>query len=193
MDYLLLGKSGIKVSQICLGTMNFANTTDLQQATDIINQARDVGINFVDTVDGYTNKASKRILGKLIKSEGDNWILSTKIGQAAGLNKRKKGLSRKWMMEAIDPSLQRLETDYVDILYMQHVDCETPLDVSILAVGNIIAAGKAPYWGFSNHRGWQIGELIRICDKMSGSRPIVCQPYRNAIMQIAENDVLSAC
>ena len=193
MKYQLLGNSGIKISQICLGTMNFGDATDLKQATAILEKARNLGVNFIDTADGYTNGASEEILGKLLNSERDEWVLATKVGQAAGTDKRKKGLSRKWMFEAIDHSLQRLQTDYVDVFYMHHIDWETPLDESVHAMGEIIASGKALHWGFSNHRGWQIGELIRICDTLGVPYPIVCQPHYNAMMRIAEHDVLPAC
>ena len=173
--------------------MNFGDTTDFNQATAILEKARKLGVNFIDTADGYSNGASEKIIGKLINSERDEWVLATKVGQAAGTDKRKKGLSRKWMFEAIDHSLRRLQTDYVDIFYMHHIDWETPLNESVHAMGDIIAAGKALHWGFSNHRGWQVGELIRICDTIGVPYPIVCQPHYNAMMRIPEHDVLPAC
>ena len=123
--------------------MNFGDTTDFNQATAILEKARKLGVNFIDTADGYSTGASEKIIGKLINSERDEWVLATKVGQAAGTDKRKKGLSRKWMFEAIDHSLRRLQTDYVDIFYMHHIDWETPLNESVHAMGDIIAAGKA--------------------------------------------------
>ncbi|HAA91015.1 MAG TPA: NADP-dependent oxidoreductase [Rhodospirillaceae bacterium] len=193
MEYRQLGKSGLKVSQICLGTMNFGDSTDPQGAASILDAAREAGVNFIDTADGYVNGKSEEILGELIKNDRDDWVLATKVGQAAGSDKRKKGLSRKWMMEAVDASLQRLQTDYVDIYYMHHVDWETPLEESVAAMGDIIASGKALHWGFSNHRGWQIGELIRLCDMLGVSRPVICQPHYNAMMRLVETDILPAC
>ena len=193
MEYRLLGKSGLKVSQICLGTMNFGDSTDAQVAASIIDGARDAGVNFIDTADGYVNGKSEEILGELIKNDRDDWVLATKVGQATGSDKRKKGLSRKWMMEAVDASLARLQTDYVDIYYMHHVDWETPLEESVAAMGDIITSGRALHWGFSNHRGWQIGELIRICDALGVPRPVICQPHYNAMMRLVETDIMPAC
>ncbi len=97
------------------------------------------------------------------------------------------------MMEAIDHSLERLNTDYVDIYYMHHVDWETPLDESVAAMGDIIGHGKALHWGFSNHRPWQVGELIRLSDATGTPRPVICQPLYNAVMRVPENDLLPAC
>lgn len=193
MDYRLLGKSGLKVSKLCLGTMNFGEETNLATATKIVNSARDAGINFIDTADGYTGGKSETMVGQLLKKDRSDWILATKVGSGQGTPKRKKGLSRKWMMEAIDHSLQRLQTDRVDIYYMHHVDWETPLEESIVAMRDLIAAGKVLHWGFSNHRPWQIGEVVRICDATGTPHPVICQPYYNAMNRMPENDLLPAC
>jgi aryl-alcohol dehydrogenase-like predicted oxidoreductase len=97
------------------------------------------------------------------------------------------------MMEAINNSLTRLKTDYVEIYYMHHVDWDTPLEESVAAMGEIIASGKAQYWGFSNHRAWQIGELVRLCDNLGTPRPIMDQPLYNMVNRLAESDLLPAC
>ncbi len=193
MQYRILGKSGLKVSEICLGAMNFGDSTDEKTATAIVDQARAAGVNFIDSADAYAGGKSEQIVGKLIKKDRPEWVLATKVGQAGGTPKRKKGLSRKWMMEAIDQSLQRLQTDYVDIYYMHHVDWETPLEESVAAMRDIIAAGKALHWGFSNHRGWQVGELVRLSDELGAPRPIICQPHYNLVMRNLETDLFPAC
>lgn len=193
MDYRLLGRSGLKVSKLCLGTMNFGDQTDLAAATKIVDSARKAGINFIDTADGYADGKSESMVGQILKKDRDDWIVATKVGSSQGTPRRHKGLSRKWMLEAIDDSLGRLQTDRVDIYYMHHVDWETPLEESILAMGDIIAAGKALYWGFSNHRPWQIAEIIRLCDALGTPRPVICQPYYNAMNRMPENDLLPAC
>jgi aryl-alcohol dehydrogenase-like predicted oxidoreductase len=193
MDYRLLGRSGLKVSKLCLGTMNFGDQTNLAAATKIMDSARQAGINFIDTADGYADGKSETMVGQLLKKDRDDWILATKVGSDRGAAKRHKGLSRKWMMEAIDGSLQRLQTDRVDIYYMHHVDWETPLEESIRAMGDIIADGKALYWGFSNHRPWQIAEMVHLCDAVGAPRPVICQPYYNAMNRMPETDLLPAC
>jgi len=193
MDYRLLGRSGLKVSALCLGTMNFGDQTNLAAATKITDAARAAGVNFIDTADGYAGGKSETMVGQLLKKDRDDWVLATKVGSGGGAPNRKKGLSRKWMMEAIDASLRRLQTDRVDIYYMHHVDWETPLEESIRAMGDIIADGKALYWGFSNHRAWQIGEIVHLCDALGTPRPVICQPYYNAMNRMPETDLLPAC
>jgi aryl-alcohol dehydrogenase-like predicted oxidoreductase len=193
MHYRILGNSGLSVSEICLGAMNFGDTADEKASAAMVDHAREAGVNFIDTADAYAGGKSEVIVGKLIKQDRPEWVLATKVGQAGGTPKRKKGLSRKWMMEAIDASLKRLQTDYVDIYYMHHVDWETPLDESVAAMGDIIAAGKALHWGFSNHRGWQIGELVRLCDALGVQRPIICQPHYNMVVRNLETDLFPAC
>ena len=193
MEYRLLGRSGLKVSQLCLGTMNFGDQTDLATATDIVAAARAAGVNFIDTADGYADGASETMVGEILEKDRDDWIVATKVGSSQGTPRRHKGLSRKWMLEAIDASLRRLQTDRVDIYYMHHVDWETPLEESVGAMGDIIASGKALYWGFSNHRPWQIAEIVRLCDALGTPRPVIAQPYYNAMNRMPENDLLPAC
>jgi len=193
MEYRNLGNSGLRVSSMCLGVMNFGDSTDEKAASRIVDHARSAGVNFIDAADAYAGGRSETILGKLIKNDRASWVLGTKAGQADGPPERKKGLSRKWIMEAIDHSLKRLQTDYVDIYYMHHVDWETPLEESVVAIRDIIGSGKALHWGFSNHRPWQVGELVRLCDAVGAPRPIVCQPHYNMVMRMAENDLFPAC
>jgi len=193
MDYRMLGRSGLKVSSLCLGTMNFGDQTNLAAAAKIMDSAREAGVNFIDTADGYADGKSETMVGQLLKKDRDDWILATKVGSGRGAPKRHKGLSRKWMLEAIDDSLRRLQTDRVDIYYMHHVDWETPLEESIRAMGDIIAEGKALYWGFSNHRAWQIAEIAHLCDALGTPRPVICQPYYNAMNRMPETDLLPAC
>ena len=193
MDYRYLGRSGLRVSTICLGTMNFGATTDEAEARRITEIARERGVNFIDTADAYNGGRSEAMLGTLIADDRESWILASKVGQQDGPPERKRGLSRKWMLEAIDRSLDRLGTDHVDIYYMHHVDWDTPLEESVGTMGDIIASGKASYWGFSNHRAWQVGELIRLCDKLGTPRPVVAQPLYNLLNRQPESDLLPAC
>ena len=127
MDYRYLGKSGLRVSAICLGAMNFGATTDEREARRIVDMARESGVNFIDTADAYNGGKSEEMVGALLADDRRDWILATKVGQQDGPPERKHGLSRKWMLEAIDRSLERLRTDHVDIYYMHHVDWDTPL------------------------------------------------------------------
>jgi len=150
-------------------------------------------VNFIDCADAYSGGNAEAILGKLLKQDRADWVLATKVGQQDGPPQRKRGLSRKWIMEAIDASLKRLDTDYVDIYYMHHRDRDTPLAESVAAMGDVIRSGKATYWGFSNHHGWEVAEIMRLCDQIGTPRPIVSQPMYNLIMRQPENDHLPAC
>lgn len=193
VDYNYLGASGLRVSNVCLGTMTFGGPTAEAEAKKIVDHAREAGVNFIDTADAYTGGKSESMVGKLIAKDRDNWVLATKVGQQDGPPQRKMGLSRKWMMEAMDASLKRLGTDYVDIYYLHHIDWDTPMEETVRTIADLIAAGKARYWGFSNHRGWQIGELVRLAEAVGAPRPVIAQPMYNLVMRQPENDYLPAC
>jgi aryl-alcohol dehydrogenase-like predicted oxidoreductase len=193
MDYRNLGQSGLKVSPVCLGTMMFGDRVDTRTAGRIVSIARDSGINFVDTADGYAGGESERIAGKHIAGDRDNWVLATKAGNPGKTGANDGGLGRKWLMRAIDASLDRLGTDYVDIWYLHKPDAETPMEETLSAVADVIAMGKARYWGLSNFRGWAIADAVRVADGMGLARPVACQPYYNAMDRTPEVEVLPAC
>ena len=193
MQYRNVGKSGLKVSPLCLGTMLFGGLTSDKEAARIVDSLRETGINFIDTADSYMNGESERVVGPLIKRDREEWVLATKAGNKLGPRIHEGSLSRKWLMYAIDCSLERLDTDYVDIYYLHHDDKSTPLDETVVAMGDIVAEGKARYWGFSNYRGWQIAEMVRLCDELGVVRPIIAQPYYNAFKRTPEMEYLPAC
>ena len=193
MQYRKLGNSGLKVSPICLGTMMFGERTDAAEAGRIVESARAAGINFIDTADAYANGESERLAGKLIAREREHWVLATKVGNAMGKGPNETGLSRAWLMRAIDASLRRLGTDWVDIYYLHLDDPATPIEETLVAMGDIIAAGKARYFGVSNYRAWRIVQIAELCDKLGVPAPIVCQPYYNAMNRMPETEVLPAC
>ncbi len=159
MQYCTLGRSGLKVSPICLGTMNFGGPTDAATADRIIAGARDAGVNFIDTADAYTGGKSEEITGKAIASDRDAWVLATKLSNKMAKDPNGGGLSRKWVMRAIEASLRRLGTDYVDIYYLHKEDHATSLAETARAMGDLIRAGKIRYFGVSNYRSWRVAEL----------------------------------
>ena len=193
MDYVNLGRSGLKVSRLCLGSMTFGDRTDAAEAARIIASARDAGVNFIDTADQYAKGESERIVGKLIAAERNRWVLATKVGNRMGDAPNDGGLSRAWILRAIDMSLDRLDTDFVDIYYFHIDDEDTPLDESVAAMGDVIAQGKVRYWGLSNFRGWRIAEAVRLAADMGVPAPVVCQPYYNAMNRMPETEVIPAC
>lgn len=173
MKYRNLGDSGLKVSSICLGTMMFGGRADEMVSNEIIAHAADAGINFIDVADVYVKGKSERIVGKSISKCRSDWILATKLGNKMGTGPNQKGLSRKYMMDAVEDSLKRLDTDYIDIYYFHLDDYSTPLEESIAAVGDLIRSGKIRYWGMSNYLGWRIALAVSICDKLGVPRKSV--------------------
>ena len=193
MEYRSLGQSGLKVSPLCLGTMMFGDRTDLAEAGRIVASAREAGINFIDTADVYAKGESEKITGKLIASDRERWVLATKVGNPMGDDPNRRGTGRKWILRAIDESLERLGTDYVDIYYLHRDVLETPFEETLGAMADVIGSGKALHFGISNIRGWRIAEMMRVCGEMGLERPVVCQPYYNAMNRQPENDILPAC
>jgi Predicted oxidoreductases (related to aryl-alcohol dehydrogenases) len=193
MEYRKLGKSSLMVSPICLGTMMFGDRTDAAEAGRIVGSARDAGINFIDTADQYAKGESEKITGKLIASDRERWILATKVANPMGDDPNRRGTGRKWVLRAIDESLERLGTDYVDIYYLHRDIQSTPVEETVSAMADVIAQGKARYFGVSNFRGWRIAEVMRVCGELGVDPPIVCQPYYNAMNRQPEVEVLPAC
>ena len=193
MEYRKLGNSGLEVSPLCLGTMMFGDRTDEKEAGRILGSALDAGVNFIDTADQYAKGESERITGKLIAARRDYWVLATKVGNRMGEGPNRVGLGRKWMMEAIDASLKRLGTDYVDIYYFHRDFDDAPLEEAVRAMDDIIRSGKARYFGLSNFRGWRIAEIMHLCRSLNIPHPVVCQPYYNAMNRQPEVEILPAC
>tara|TARA_A100001037_G_scaffold305455_1_gene345726 strand:+ start:207 stop:1217 length:1011 start_codon:yes stop_codon:yes gene_type:complete len=193
MEYRQLGDSGLKVSPICLGTMMFGSACDDKTAGRIVNSARKNGVNFIDTADGYSGGNSEKVLGRLLKNDRKNWVIATKIGNRPGPSSFDTRLGKRHMTMGIDESLLRLQTDWVDIWYLHKEDATTPLAETVATMGSIISSGKVLYWGISNFRSWRIAEIVRLCEHMAVPKPIVCQPYYNAMNRMPEVEVLPAC
>lgn len=194
MQYARLGASGLKVSPICLGAMTFGKQTSPAVAAKMVGAARDAGINFIDTAESYVGGESERVLAKLIRRDRQNWVIATKLGsKQIGEGPNGRGLSRAWMLEAIEGSLRRLGTDYVDIYYLHRADPTTPITETLDALGDLIRAGKVRYWGFSNFRAWKIAELVYLCREIGVPAPVIAQPYYNALYRVAEFEYLPAC
>ncbi len=193
MHYRNLGKSNLQVSTLCLGTMMFGDQTGQEEAARIVADARHHGVNYVDTADVYTKGASETMLGALLKNQRHDWILATKLGNKMSERVNESHFSRTWMMREIDASLQRLQTDYVDILYM-HLDINgMNLEEPLRALQAMLQAGKIRYWGVSNFRGWRIAEAVHMARQIGLPAPVVCQPYYNLLNRMPEVEVLPAC
>ena len=191
MIYRKLGVSGLDVSPLCHGTMLFGGATDEAMAAKIVGSARDAGVNFIDTADVYTDGRSEEISGRLIAPDRDHWVLASKVANGSGPNA--KGLSRKWMFAAVEASLKRLGTDRLDILYLHKEDLSTPLTETVQAIGDLVRAGKILHFGVSNFRSWRVAEVCALCDRLGIGRPVVSQPYYNAMNRMPEVEHLPAC
>ena len=193
MEYRHLGHSGLKVSPLCLGTMMFGTQTDEDAARCIIARAREQGVNFIDTADVYAEGRSEEIVGRAIAQNRSDWIVATKLGNQIGARQGDSGLSRHWIMRAVEGSLTRLGVDCIDIYYFHKEDHTTPLAESVRAMGDLIRQGKVRYFDLSNFRSWRVAEICNLCDRMGIDRPVVSQPYYNATNRMSETEHLPAC
>ena len=193
MEYRNLGRSGLKVSPLVLGSMMFGGQTDEPTAQRIVAEAREHGVNFIDTADVYNDGRSEEVVGRAVKAERDRWILATKLAGPRGSGPNERGLSRKWMFQAVEASLRRLGTDYIDLYYLHREDHDTPLAETVRALGDLVRQGKIRYFGVSNYRGWRVAEISWLADQAGIDRPAASQPCYNATYRVPEAEHLTAC
>ncbi len=193
MQYRNLGKSNLQVSALCLGTMMFGDQTERAQAADIVAHAHEHGVNFIDSADMYTRGVSEEIVGELLKPHRADWVLATKLGNKMSERVNETHYSRSWMMRAVDASLRRLQTEYIDIYYMHRDVAGMNLEEALRALDVMSRAGKIRYWGVSNFRGWRIAEVVHIAAQIGLPAPVVCQPYYNLLNRMPEVEILPAC
>jgi aryl-alcohol dehydrogenase (NADP+) len=193
MEYRQLGQSGLSVSVLTLGTMMVGNRTDAGTAARMVALGGERGVNFIDTADVYADGEAERIVGGCVRRDRDRWVVASKVGNPMAGGPDRRGLGRGWMMQALDDSLKRLGTGYLDIWYLHLDDPDTPLEETLTAVGEAITAGKVRYWGFSNYRGWRVALMAGLAEKLGVPRPVVAQPYYNAMNRMPEAEYLPAC
>jgi aryl-alcohol dehydrogenase-like predicted oxidoreductase len=193
MEYRSLGVSGLKVSPLCLGSMMFGGATDEPTARRIVDRAREQGVNFVDSADGYNGGKAEEIVGRAICEHRSWWVLATKCANPTGQGPNARGLSRRHVFDAVEGSLRRLGTDVIDLLYLHKEDHATPLAETVRALADLIRAGKIRYFGVSNYRSWRVAELCRLCDAAGIDRPAASQPLYNALNREPEVEHLPAC
>ena len=188
-----LGRSGLIVSRLALGTMTFGDRTDEAEAHRIFGEAVDAGVNFIDTADTYAGGASEEITGRLLKGKRDDFVLATKVANANGPGPNHRGLSRKWILHEVEQSLKRMGTDYIDILYLHKEDHGTPLEETARTLADLRRAGKIRYFGVSNFKSWRIAKLAQICAAEGVDGPIVSQPLYHVLNRIAEVEQFPVC
>lgn len=188
-----LFRGGPDLARLCLGTMMFANRTNEPEVARILDTYLAAGGNFVDTADTYANGGSEAMLSDLLGRRRDDLFLATKVGNPVRGVAESGGLSARWIAEAAEASLRRLQTDRID-LYWLHLDDEvTPLDETLQALARLIADGKILHWGFSNFRAWKIAEMVRIADAIGCPRPVAAQPCYHMLNRLAEMEFIPAC
>ena len=202
MQYARLGKSGLKVSRICLGMMGFGDRTerawhlDEHEAEPIVRAAVEAGVTFFDTADMYSNGRSEEITGRLLGrffAARDDYVLATKVyfPMAEGPNDR--GLSRKHIMGAIDASLRRLGTDHVDLYQIHRFDYDTPIEETMSALHDVVSAGKARYLGASSMYAWQFARMQHVADAIGGTRFVSMQNHYNLVYREEEREMIPLC
>lgn len=195
-----LGRTGLKVPEVCLGTMTFASQADEKTAFHIMDLAADRGVTFFDTADVYpipvsveTAGRTEEIVGKWLRGKRDNIVLATKCGMKMGEGANDTGLSRKHVLGAIEASLRRLGTDYVDLYQVHSPDPATPIDETLRALDAVVQSGKARYIGCSNFRAWQLCRALWTSDRLGIARFDSVQPRYNILFREIEHEVLPLC
>jgi len=190
MLYNRLGNSGLKVSSLCFGTMTFGDVSDEATSRNVYGACRDKGVNFFDCANVYAKGESEKILGRLIKDHRDEVVIATKGYFPMNEDINGRGASRFHLTKALDESLKRLATDYVDVYYIHHFDEDSPLEETLSTLNDFVRQGKVLYLGLSNFAAWQVMKAIGITQK-EGLAPISCiQPMYSLLKRQCESEIL---
>ena len=201
MDYVRLGKTGLKVSRICLGTMTYGTSAwrpwvlDEAESRPFVKRALDLGINFFDTADMYSRGVSEEVLGRALGAFAarDQVVVATKVFNPMGEGPNDRGLSRKHVLDAIDASLRRLGMDHVDLYQIHRFDPETPIEETLEALHDIVKAGKARYIGASSMYAWQFAKMLYVADARGWTRFVSMQNHYNLVYREEEREMLPLC
>jgi aryl-alcohol dehydrogenase (NADP+) len=202
MEYVNLGSTGLKVSRICLGCMTYGSrkwrewVLEEPESRPLIRQALEAGINFFDTADMYSVGASEEILGRALKEFGptrDRLVIATKVFNAMGDDPNQRGLSRKHIFHAIDDSLRRLQTDYVDLYQIHRFDPATPMEETLEALHDVVRAGKALYIGASSMWAWQLAKMLSLAGQRGWPRFVTMQNHYNLLYREEEREMIPLC
>ena len=190
MKRVAFGTTGISVSQLCYGTMSFGGDADAAEAKKLYGACRDAGINFFDTANVYSRGVSEEYLGRLIKGERDQLVISSKGFGAMSDDINDRGANRRNIALAVEASLKRLGTDRLDVYFMHMWDAATPLEETLRGLEKLVADGKVLYLGASNYAAWQIAKALGISDKRGWPRFEVLQPMYNLVKRQVETEIL---
>ena len=190
MEYRYLGASGLKVSALALGTGTFGGkgplfnawgNTQLEDARRLIDVCLDTGVNLFDTADVYSDGESESILGEALRGRRDQVIVSTKVTLRSGPGPNDVGASRHHLLRAVERSLERLRTDYIDLLQLHHFDAMTPVEQVLSTLDDLVRAGKVRYVGASNFSGWQLMKSLAVADRYGYPRYVANQTYYSLV------------
>lgn len=193
MEYRRLGRTGLMVSELCLGCMTFGREVDEQGSKEIVHRFFEAGGNFIDTADVYSNGASEEITGRIIKDFREDVVLATKVRFPMGEGPNDVGLSRKHVLRGCDESLRRLATDYIDLYQIHAWDAATPLEETLSTLADLVHSGKVRYLGISNFTAWQIMKSVHISEINRFERFVSLQMQYSLIERHIEYEVLPAC
>jgi len=185
-----LGRTGVKVSRVALGTMSFGGDADEHTAWTIWRAARDAGINFIDTADVYNDGRSEEMLGRFMQSDRDQVVLATKAYFPVGKDVNARGASRYHLVRAVEASLRRLQTDRIDVYYLHRFDDATALDESLRGLDDLVRAGKILYPACSNFAAWQVAHALGIQAARNWAPLVALQPMYNLVKRTAEIELL---
>jgi aryl-alcohol dehydrogenase (NADP+) len=202
MEYVRLGKTGLKVSRLCLGAMTYGSKAwrewvlEEEEGRPFIQRALEAGINFFDTADMYSLGVSEEILGRALRDfapDRDSVVVATKLFNPMGDRPNQRGLSRKHVMHAIDASLKRLGMDYVDLYQIHRFDYGTPIEETLDALNDVVRAGKALYVGASSMHAWQFATMLHTADRLGLTRFVSMQNHYNLIYREEEREMFPLC
>jgi len=201
MDYVRLGSTGLKVSRVCLGCMTYGSSKwrawvlDEEASRPLLRRALELGVNFFDTADMYSDGVSEEVTGRALKdfAKRHEVVLATKVFFPTGPGPNDRGLSRKHIFDAIDASLKRLGTDYVDLYQIHRYDPETPIGETLEALHDVVQTGKARYIGASSMWAWQFAEALALSDRRGWSRFVSMQNHYNLVYREEEREMLPLC
>ena len=193
MDYRRMGRSGLKVSEICLGTMTFGHGADEAEAGRIVGTALDAGVNFFDVANSYNGGVSETMMGNILKGKRRQAVIASKVFNPMGPGPNDSGMSRAHIMQAVEDSLRRLQTDYLDVYFIHHVDVQTPLEEMLRAMDDLVRQGKVRYTGCSNYEAWRLMEAVWIADSKGLVRFDCYQPQYSLVVRDIEEEIVPAC
>jgi aryl-alcohol dehydrogenase-like predicted oxidoreductase len=193
MDYRRLGRAGLKVSEICIGTMTFGNGADQAEASRMVGAALDAGVTFFDTANSYVGGVSEAMLGNSLKGRRDDAVIASKFFNPMGGRPNDSGMSRLHIKQQVEASLKRLQTDYIDVYYIHHVDHQTPLEEMLRALDDLVRQGKVLYTGCSNYEAWRLMEALWISDSNGWARFDCYQPQYSLVVRDIDEEIVPAC